>query len=72
MWSDLQSQYAGQIEFIVVDRDSDSGGAFARSHGIYYQPGFVVFDSAGNRTYNGLGPSTESGLRTLVASAAGG
>ena len=44
------------------------GDEFARSHGIIGQPGFVVFDAAGELTYAALGPYRESGVRDLVVS----
>ena len=68
MWADLQEEYGDRVEFIVVDRDTDAGDAFARSHGLIGQPGFVVFDAAGELTYASLGPYRESGLRELVLS----
>ena len=68
MWADLQEEYGDQVEFIIVDRDTDAGDAFARSHGLIGQPGFVVFDAAGALTYASLGPYRESGLRELVLS----
>lgn len=68
MWADLQAEYGDRVEFITVDRDTDAGDEFARSHGIIGQPGFVVFDAAGELTYAALGPNRESGLRELVLS----
>lgn len=68
MWADLEAEYGDRIEFILVDRDTDAGDEFARSHGIFGQPGFVVFGAAGERTYAEHGPYDESGLRELVAS----
>ncbi len=70
MWEELEQQYATQVEFITIDRDTDAGDAFARSHGIAYQPGFVVFDSSGELTYADLGPYDEDELRDLVRSVA--
>lgn len=68
MWADLQEEYGDQVEFITIDRDTDEGDAFARSHGIIGQPGFVTFDAAGDLTYSGLGPYQVSGVRELVLS----
>ncbi len=68
MWADLQAEYGDRIEFILVDRDTDAGDEFARSHAIIGQPGFVVFDATGALTYAALGPTRESGLRELVLS----
>ena len=69
MWEELQQEYQGRIEFFEVDRETDDGRDFVRSHRLPIgQPGFVVFDSTGERTYAALGPFDESGLRELVAS----
>lgn len=70
MWADLQEEYAGRIEFVTVDRDTDEGSAFARSHGIDYQPGFVVMDASGETVYAALGPWRDDDLRALVRSVA--
>lgn len=70
MWADLQEEYAGVIEFVTVDRDTDEGSAFALSHGIRYQPGFVVMDAAGETVYAALGPWRDDALRALVRSVA--
>lgn len=70
MWADLQEEYAGLIEFVMVDRDTNEGNDFALSHGIRYQPGFVVMDSAGETVYAALGPWEDGDLRALVRSAA--
>lgn len=70
MWADLQEEYAGLVEFVTVDRDTAEGNAFALSHGIRYQPGFVVMDAAGETVYAALGPWEDGDLRALVRSAA--
>lgn len=70
MWADLQEEYAGLIEFVTVDRDTGEGSAFALSHGIRYQPGFVVMDAAGETVYANLGPWEDDDLRALVRSVA--
>ena len=68
MWEDLQNEYGDRIELVTVDRDSEEGGAFARSHGIRYQPGFVVVNASGEVTYAGLGPWAPDDVRALVLS----
>lgn len=70
MWADLQEEYAGLIDFAEVDRDTDEGNAFALSHNIRNQPGFVVLDAASEITYAALGPWEDGDLRALVRSAA--
>ncbi|KAA0237440.1 MAG: hypothetical protein HUU14_13250 [Dehalococcoidia bacterium] len=71
MWADLQTRYGERVELVQVDRDSKEGRKFAEEHGIYYQPGFVVVDAAGNTTYAGLGPFDAKGVTGLVQGAAG-
>lgn len=70
MWEDLQGQFGEQVELITVDRDTDEGDEFAKSHGIHYQPGFVVVNSAGEVTYASLGPWDPDDVTDLVRSAA--
>ena len=62
------AEYGDRIEMIEVDRDSRDGRAFAESHGIYYQPGFVAFDAGGMIVYEGLGPYDGDGVTELVLS----
>ena len=69
MWAELTSQHEGKAEFVVVDRDTDEGRAFADSHGIYYPPGFVVLDREGDVIYAGLGPSDPDDVVDLVDTA---
>ncbi len=70
MWADLEQEYAGQIEFFEIDRETREGREFRSEHDLPLgQPAFVVKDSAGLVTYAALGPYDERGLRELVASA---
>jgi thiol-disulfide isomerase/thioredoxin len=69
-WPSIVDAYGSAVQLIMVDRDTPEGNAFARSHRINYQPGFVVLDANGNVTYAGLGPYTPAEVRQLVASAA--
>ena len=55
---------------VVVDRDSPEGRAFSVSHGIGYQPGFVVIDPQGEVYYAALGPYTGEELTQLIEEAA--
>lgn len=71
MWTELVARYGDRIEMIEVDRDSRDGRAFAESHGIYYQPGFVALDAEGMVVYEGLGPYDGEGVTELVASLLG-
>lgn len=57
---------------VVVDRDTSEGNAFAESHRIYYQPGFVVIGIDGKVLYSGLGPYDPNDVRSLVRAAATG
>jgi hypothetical protein len=66
VWAELVRDYGDSIELIEVDRDSRDGRRFAESHGIFYQPGFVVFDASGAVTYAGLGPFDPRDVRRLV------
>ncbi len=70
-WSEIEAEYGDRIHLIEVDRDSRDGRAFAESHNIYYQPGFVVLDPSGAVTYAGLGPFRPDEVRALVSEAAG-
>lgn len=65
------AEYGDRIEMIEVDRDSRDGRAFAESHGIYYQPGFVAYDASGELVYEGLGPYDGDGVTELVVSLLG-
>ncbi len=68
MWEELREQYSSQVEFIEVDHDDDEGDAFAREHGIPYQPGFIIYDSTNTLVYNELGPYSGDEMRELVLS----
>ena len=70
MWEDLQQEYAGRIEFILVDRESDDGSEFARRHGIFYQPVFLIYigDEEDPRRQE-AGINRGPALRAFVASA---
>lgn len=71
MWAELVRDYGDSIDLVEVDRDSRDGRRFAERHGIYYQPGFVVFDASGEVTYAGLGPFDPMDVRRLVEGVAG-
>lgn len=69
MWTDLENEYGDRVEFFLVDRETDEGRQFVSDHGVPIgQPGFVVYNAAGEVTYAGLGPTRESGVRELVLS----
>lgn len=69
MWADLEKEYGDRVEFTLVDRETEEGREFIRDHGVPIgQPGFVVYNDAGEVTYAGLGPTRESGVRELVLS----
>ena len=68
MWAELTEQYGDEIELILVDRDSPEGRAFADSHRIFYQPGFVALTADGEQVYEGLGPYDPEDVRALVVS----
>ena len=70
MWEELQEEFGEQVDLITVDRDTDEGAAFASSHDIPYQPGFVVVNSQGDVTYAALGPWDPEDVTELVRSAA--
>ena len=70
MWEELVEEYGDSVTMVMVDRDSRDGRNFAESHGIYYQPGFVVIDSAGEVTYASLGPYEAEDVTELVRNAA--
>lgn len=70
-WPAIVEDYGDLVQLIMVDRDTEAGNAFARSHRIASQPGFVVLDAEGKVTYAGLGPYTPADVRELVARAAG-
>ncbi len=70
MWEELQAELGDEVDLITVDRDTDEGGAFARSHNVQYQPGFVVLNSQGEVTYAALGPWDPQDVTELVRSAA--
>ncbi len=55
---------------VVVDRDTPEGRDFAVSHGIGYQPGFVIIDPRGDVFYAALGPFTGEELTALIEQAA--
>ncbi len=69
MWEELQQEYEGRIEFLELDRDDDEDEAFARDHGIFYQPGFIIYDADGDQLHAAPGPQTGDEMRALVASA---
>ncbi len=68
MWADLQQEYEGRIEFIMVDRESDDGSEFARRHGIFYQPVFIIYEGD-TLVRQDATVSREAALRAFVASA---
>ena len=69
MWADLQEEYGDRVEFILIDRETDEGREFISDHGVPVgQPGFIVYDAAGEVTYAGLGPTSASNVRELVRS----
>ena len=68
MWADLREEYAGLIEFHEVDRESDDGSEFARSHNIFYQPVFIIYEGD-TLVSQEAGVSTAAALRAFVASA---
>ncbi len=72
MWEELRQEYSGRIEFIELDRDEDDDASFARKHGIFYQPGFIIYDPAGTLVHASPGPDSGDAMRALVASAAAG
>lgn len=68
MWEDLQQEYKGRIEFIVVDRESEDGSEFARRHNIFYQPVFIIYEGD-TLVRQDATVARERDLRAFVASA---
>ena len=68
MWEDLQLEYEGRIEFIMVDRESDDGSEFARRHNIFYQPVFIIYEGD-TLVRQDATVARERDLRAFVASA---
>lgn len=68
MWEELQQEYEGRIEFILVDRESDDGSEFARSHNVFYQPVFIIYEGD-TLVRQDAGIDRERDLRAFVASA---
>ncbi len=68
MWAELEQEYAGRIEFILVDRESDDGGEFARRHNVFYQPVFIIYEGD-TLVRQDATVSREAALRAFVASA---
>lgn len=70
MWEELQQEYEGRIEFILVDRESDDGGEFARRHNVFYQPVFIIYIGDQDKpARQDAGINRERDLRAFVASA---
>ncbi|MXW26480.1 MAG: hypothetical protein F4Z77_09370 [Dehalococcoidia bacterium] len=69
MWEELQQEYEGRIEFLELDLDDRDDEAVARDHGIFYQPGFIIYSAAGDLVHNQPGPNSGDEMRRLVASA---
>jgi len=70
VWNELVAQFGTQMQMVVVDRDEPEGRDFAVSHGIGYQPGFVIIDPEGDVFYAKLGPYDPEELRALIEAAA--
>lgn len=69
MWEELVTQYNGtELEMVIVDNDDPGGRAFARSHGVNYQPGFIVIEPGGDVLHAALGPYDGDSLRDLIES----
>jgi len=69
VWEDLVAEYnETHLEMTVVDNDDPEDRAFARSHGVNYQPGFIVIDADGTVLHAALGPYDGDSLRTLIES----
>ncbi len=68
MWEELQQEYEGRIEFVLVDRESDDGSEFARRHNIFYQPVFLIYDGD-TLVRQDATVAREGALRAFVASA---
>ena len=69
MWEDLVAEYDDrQFEMLIVDNDDPEDRAFARSHGVTYQPGFIVIEPDGTVLHAALGPYDGDSLRTLIES----
>ena len=63
------TRYNGtQLDMVIVDNDDPDGRAFARSHGVNYQPGFIVIEPDGTVLHAALGPYDGDSLRTLIES----
>lgn len=69
MWEDLVAEYDDTaFEMLLLDNDDPGDRAFARSHGINYQPGFIVIDPSGEVLHSALGPYDGDSLRRLIES----
>jgi hypothetical protein len=69
VWEDLVAEYNGtQLEMAILDNDDSEDRAFARSHGVNYQPGFIVVEPGGAVLHAALGPYDGDSLRTLIES----
>jgi len=65
----LESEYAGQINFVYLDIDDDRNDEFKNQLGFRYQPQFFLLDGEGNIIQQWVGPVTEDQFREAFETA---
>jgi hypothetical protein len=65
----LESEYAGQINFVYLDVDDKGNAQFLNELGFQYQPHFILLDGEGNILQQWLGPVTEQQFKEGFAAA---
>ena len=65
----LESEFAGQINFIYLDIDDPGNEQFLKELSFGYQPHFLLLDGQGNIIQQWLGPVAEEQFREAFSSA---
>jgi thioredoxin-like negative regulator of GroEL len=65
----LESEFAGQINFVYLDIDDPANKQFLKELGFQYQPHFLFLDEQGNIIQQWLGPVKEEQFREVFSSA---
>lgn len=65
----LESEFAGQINFVYLDIDDPGNEQFLKDLGFLYQPHFLLLDGQGNIIQQWLGPVAEEQFREAFSTA---
>ncbi|KKM09994.1 hypothetical protein SY88_15155 [Clostridiales bacterium PH28_bin88] len=62
----LENEYAGKVEFVIVDLDTPEGKQLAVEYDVYYIPAFFFLDGTGKAVAKDVGYKSRQEMDTYL------